>query len=1085
MHHHQPTHTQPPKSPHHLARHSLVISFFLRSVQTLLRRLHYLRSSYKLVVGSCATVFVLVLANEAGALCEQFVYASQRLPNPTILDWRTSSHVRKAQQVPKRETEERMQHVADSNWEVKTSVETMDAITPPEDVDMDFFADDSSIPYAPPAHLAERFYRKSSSRRKSSAHSSRRNSLSSRHSHQSTLSAHGGPFSTHVAQHLRRASIIESRKARLADRAAHAERVRLRAALVKSAPRPSYREERALAAHATRERLLAEVAAKCEEEVRRAKKVAEETKEKKAAEQARLKEEMAEKFAEAARRRSAYQQSLRRPRTASLPAAEETRNNRVEFKPFNEDRAAETIQRLWRSRQRDKGISSFKALALTLDRVNNMSFEDIGTLLSEETVIEATAQALQTLKLLQLGGETAGDRGSVRIFLSIFLILGHPKQTLSYGGKDAQEQDLIEKADDLLKALQFALEPVAAETNSHAADERLSFAFNNFCTTFHAWKSCDSSSLVEIMVKQFVELDLILQTTKEDTAGGVSDDYAEAIQNNQVQLLARLKKFAGPDTALAMIRTAVRKARKQRRQKNPKNSEEHVPRSTSGSGQSLDLRVTSASGLDTTSHAIKNVSSQVTSFGQAMTILPSNREISHEIQVTGTYQVQQQPWTDSRAHFVDSLQANMRRSMASEGDAAAAGWTYAMAAFIREKLFTLVTKQHPAYDHLDGFLDLKLIKQTAQAGMFSYSDFFDTIAHIIGKLCSPGRDEIVKEFASDTQSDTITRLFALIKIIDLMRLDHVNFQFALASQGITEHGWQHESEMFKQDLENHVHTLENLRRWWTSSRAGLAAAIVHGNLDTVPGDATYARGLVDLVLSNIPLTFTSLPETLRLDWRRLLSLRAKIFKMVATSSILLTTKIRLKRNRLESWTGDAERVMNLLDSSDPSDVTAERIVNALESGRRIPDPVREGLLNFVSRILPSTLAAARVAAAAEEAHSRAVQEGRVYDPASPSPSPSPSSSSSFTPPEPSFTEQLSMFILKSLRDHIFTHLSASSMADKVRVATQAAEHLSKMGMGEFGAAVKGVLGVLEGVRKVDLRAHGGWYEEVGREAVGE
>lgn len=562
----------------------------------------------------------------------------------------------------------------------------MDAIPPPppEDVEMDFFADDSSVPYAPPAHLAERFYRKSSSRRKSSAHSSRRNSLSSRHSHQSTLSAHGGPFSTHVAQHLRRASIIESRKARLADRAAHAERVRFRAALAKATPRSSYREERALAAQATRERLLAEVAAKCEEEVRRVKKVAEETKEKKAAEHMRLKAEMEGKFADAARRRSAYQQNLRRPRTASMPAVEEVRMNAVGSKAVNEDQAAETIQRLWRARQRNRGIADFKALDLTLDRVKKMSFEEIGALLSEDRVLEATARAMHALELLQHGGDAASDRGSVRIFLSIYLILGHPTETLSFGGKDAQEQDLMEKADDLLKALQLVVESLA-DPNLHSAGQHLLFAFNNFCATFHAWKSRDSSSLVEVMVKQFVELDLILQTTKEDVAGGVSNDYAQAIRNNQIQLIARLKKFVGPDTALAMIRTAVKKARKQRFQK-PRTDSDHVPRSTSGPSQNLDGSGSSLSGLDTTSRAIKNASSQMNSFGRAMTILPSNREISHEIQITGTYQVQQQPWTDSRAHFVDSLQANMRRSMASQGDAAAAGWTHAMAAFIREKL---------------------------------------------------------------------------------------------------------------------------------------------------------------------------------------------------------------------------------------------------------------------------------------------------------------------------------------------------------------------------------------------------------------
>ena len=109
--------------------------------------------------------------------------------------------------------------------------------------------------FAPPPHLAARFYRdKITARRKSSATSSRRNSLSSAHSRASSVSRRRGSAPAcqnhYIAQHLRRASIIESRKARLADRAAHAEQVRLRAALVKAAPRGSISnsEEKALAA---------------------------------------------------------------------------------------------------------------------------------------------------------------------------------------------------------------------------------------------------------------------------------------------------------------------------------------------------------------------------------------------------------------------------------------------------------------------------------------------------------------------------------------------------------------------------------------------------------------------------------------------------------------------------------------------------------------------------------------------------------------------------------------------------------------------------------------------------------------------
>ncbi|KXJ97395.1 hypothetical protein Micbo1qcDRAFT_156253, partial [Microdochium bolleyi] len=87
-------------------------------------------------------------------------------------------------------------------------------------------ADDEHNPrvYTPPPHIAARFYRPSQTRRKDSAASSRRNSISSSRGSVG-FTQEDGPQSKYLAQQLRRASILEDRKARLADRAAHAEKV--------------------------------------------------------------------------------------------------------------------------------------------------------------------------------------------------------------------------------------------------------------------------------------------------------------------------------------------------------------------------------------------------------------------------------------------------------------------------------------------------------------------------------------------------------------------------------------------------------------------------------------------------------------------------------------------------------------------------------------------------------------------------------------------------------------------------------------------------------------------------------------------
>ena len=81
------------------------------------------------------------------------------------------------------------------------------------------------------------------------------------------------------------------------------------------------------------------------------------------------------------------------------------------------------------------------------------------------------------------------------------------------------------------------------------------------------WNEQDSSVLVNTMIAQFVELDAIWQSVKDDTAGGVADDYKEGIQQNQTLILVGLKRLMGSEEAMRMIKNAVKEARKAKSQK--------------------------------------------------------------------------------------------------------------------------------------------------------------------------------------------------------------------------------------------------------------------------------------------------------------------------------------------------------------------------------------------------------------------------------------------------------------------------------------------------------------------------------------
>lgn len=202
-------------------------------------------------------------------------------------------------------------------------------------------------------------------------------------------------------------------------------------------------EERALAAEKTRQRYLAQVASACSEEVKRAKRVAEEMKERREAEGRKLRSEIEERLAEAERRRFEYQRNLKRGRTASTPRMEETRALKDSLVMANEKEAALIIQHAWRVAKRRKIVRGFLDLGLSIERVRNTDFEEVGALLSQEKILVQTAELLRLCGVQDQEGHIVGEKSTVRTFLSAFLILGHSAQVLSQDGEQERVSSTV------------------------------------------------------------------------------------------------------------------------------------------------------------------------------------------------------------------------------------------------------------------------------------------------------------------------------------------------------------------------------------------------------------------------------------------------------------------------------------------------------------------------------------------------------------------------------------------------------------------------------------------------------------------
>ena len=888
--------------------------------------------------------------------------------------------------------------------------------------------------FLPPPRISARFSKTTTSaaRRKSSAASSRRNSMSSHHSSKSALSAHGGPQSTHIAQHLRRASLLESRKARLAEKAAHAEKVRLRAAIAKAAPRVNANsEERALAAKQAREKYLAQVAANCHEEVKRAKRIAEDAREKKAADLLRMKGEMEERLAEAERRRMVFQQSQRRLKNPSLAPVEERRAVLSVWKPRNETEATMYLQRAWRNKQRRRLLSELVDCGLTTEAVRSASFDDVGALLGQERCIECTSRLLKLYGLQESEPNPRSEEAAVRTFLSAFLIISHPQQVMSNEG--IQEQDLISKSRLVLESFETLLSaplshPGFSSMSPHLAP--FSEAYSSYQSAFSAWKRQDSSILVDTMVAQFVELDAIWQSVKNDTAGGVADDYKEGIQQNQTLIMVRLKRLVGSEEAMKMIREAVKDARRAKgRKRRAKPVATSTPRAAASSTPLVNP-IRSQSPAAQTAFLTHNWEPQATALSKVLTTLPDNRTIIHELAIDREYRIDLKPRTDTKEQIIRAVSESMREGFETDfgGD-----WIVAMSQTIRKKLLALVAPGKSLYNMISETLDPGMIAQQVEMGAFSYQQFFSFINALLPQLCAPVRDEEVKALTEDTTEDPLERLARVHFVIDLLSLDHANFTLQMNAPMLLEQAATYEQRSFSERYGSLQ--LARTSEWWSHAATRTKDELNRRTSETaqspsnrvVTRDRIYMQGLVDTAVAVGPLVDHDIPETLELDRERFTRIRTDILRMLTIGAILLTAKKLLKRDIRSQWKAEAQR-MSALPYNDPQPFLPS-----------IPHTLPPATKTLLAGTTASILAEARACA---------------------------------------LNHPVMRVLLQKVKSHVLTRLAAASSQERIRATAAASEVLASSGLAEFVGQVGDVVDELKKVADVDREAHGRWYDAI-------
>ncbi|KAK2865243.1 hypothetical protein FQN49_003777 [Arthroderma sp. PD_2] len=451
---------------------------------------------------------------------------------------------------------------------------------------------------------------------------------------------------------------------------------------------------------------------------------------------------------------------------------------------------------------------------------------------------------------------------------------------------------------------------------------------------------------------------------------------------------------------------------------------------------------------------------------RALTALPNNRTLVHELLINREFRIEQGHYTEVRRHIMQHVCDIMRREVAA---GFGTKWTVALATVIQDRLLRFLRQGNSLHNLITEVLDPTHIENQCDSGAFSYDTFFDFMGNILSKLCAPFRDSVVEEFANDKSGDEIDRLARLMGIIDLLSLDHTNFMLQVVAPQLIEEGPQYEQRAFDNDLENGTITLDSTREFWRLNYTTFGA-------EPQPSMAkVYAQGMVDLVLNNAVTPQQCIPETLHADHGRLRQLRSQVFKIAATASILLTAKNLLKRDVRSQWKSEADRILSL----DWNDIKAERIQSIIDSTHPMPTATRSQLFNTIKRVVAPAAAASNAAFALAPPRLSVTTTFQSFSvrPSSGSSDASSESSNSAR----SFTDPVARLMLTRLRSHILARLSASNTRERVRMTTTASQGLAGAGMPEFVSEVGKVVESLDKIREVDWLCHGLVHESIWQE----
>jgi len=587
----------------------------------------------------------------------------------------------------------------------------------------------------------------------------------------------------------------------------------------------------------------------------------------------------------------------------------------------SEEISARIIQNWYRLKKFAPIKRIYKKIGVDRLSSSRLSFRQLSARLQHSVLIKAADFAI--IRAKRIAGSKDKFKTPGKVLLSSWMLYAYPSEVLSQN--DGQEADLRELADKVTLHLDYWMSCTKAHLVAPLGIQFFD-SFQRYYSAFVAWKDKDKHTIIEDLIKLFLELDQVwvkVLVKQDDSV----EEWQYAIGEHQEMHLKRIKLF-GKDALDKLI------SKRQEFQDHVRStmSEAVVVSSLADPLCFANEMYTPLEVIEAVPDATEAPQPVPADFGSIL----SNQQLAHEMVMDPNFKLKKPKMSELEERVSAMAKKALSDAIKTEYDFRVLDkGVFNLVSDIRAGLLGMVNEGGAIYNEIAEVFDMEFLKEQISNTVFDLKAIVGYTGEKMLQLCAPAQDQQIKALSS--KENIIDVMFEMLDILEEMKLGLANFRLMTLKPQLIRESVEYERNQFNKSLSEGTVSLSKTESWLQSSVADIQKVIEERTPEnaevpesTIKYSKVYCHGILEILFSTSAVDIRTLPETFVLDAKRIFEFQNELQAMTIVAALaMLSSNIIPELRREEEIVNEmAQTLFDLLEKDGTSlDILSDAIVS--------------------------------------------------------------------------------------------------------------------------------------------------------------